>query len=674
VTRSGVPKLLDFGIATLLDPQDGTLTADNSLFAQAMTLRYASPEQIRNQPITAASDVYSLGVLLYELLTGSPPYPLEGIGRQEAERVVSEQIPQVPSAAIAAGGGAAASRRRLIGDLDAIVMTALRKDPSRRYATAHALADDLERHLTGQPVAARGERLAFRVRDYMRRRRRAARWVAVALAVLAVVTAATLARYRASPAAGPPLKSIAVLPLTSTEPTADLEYLSDGLTENIIHRLSRLAQIRVIARDSVFSYKGKSIDALEVGRHLGVETILAGRIAQRDGGLVVSVELIDTRDRRQLWSHQYRRHSSDVQTLVAELAQQIADALRLRLSPAERTQFARAGNLDTEAYHLYLKGRYSLNKRTVNDLRRSIDYLSQAVAKQPDLAAAHAGLADAYGLLTEYHGELPRDTYEAARTAAARALELDGALAEAHTSVAYVKQFYEWDWTGAEAAFRRALALNPGYATAHQWYAELLSSMGRHDEALAAIRRATENDPVSLIVNSVEAHLLYLARRYDEAIEQCRKVIDLDPDFPEVYVYLKRSLDEKGLFEEAVEARQIRRRLVGLDSRRSVALEIAASTTDRRLYWQKRLEQELAESRTEGVLSFDMAEILAQAGNRAAALDWLEKACADGDFMTATIRVIPTLDPLRAEPRFLALLERGCPVGRAVTGATSGQR
>ncbi len=678
VTRSGVPKLLDFGIATLLDPQDGTLAADNSLFAQAMTLRYASPEQIRGEPITAASDVYSLGVLLYELLTGSPPYPLEGIGRQEAERVVSEQIPPLPSAAIAARTGAAASRRRLAGDLDAIVMTALRKDPSRRYATAHALAEDLERHLTGQPVTARGERLAFRVRDYIGKRRRAAPWPAVALAVLAVAIAASVERYRAGRTdgpfdgaqGGPPLKSIAVLPLTSTEASADLEYLSDGLTENIIQRLSRLTQIRVIARDSVFSYKGKPIDALEVGRQLAVETILAGRIAQRDGSLIVSVELIDTRDRRQLWSHEYRRHADDVQILQAELSQQIADGLRLRLSPAERTQFARAGNLDTEAYHLYLKGRYSLNKRTVNDLRRSIDYFRQAVAKQPDFAAAHAGLADAYGLLTEYHGELPRDTYAEARAAAERALELDAALAEAHTSVAYVKQFYEWDWAGAEAELRRALALNPGSATAHQWYAELLSAMGRHDEALAEIRRATENDPVSLIVSSVEAHLLYLARRYDEAIEQCRKVIDLDPNFPEVYIYLKRSLDEKGLFEEAVEARQIRRRLVGLDSGRSDALLIAASTTDRRLYWQKRLEQELAESRSEGVLSFDMAEILAQAGNPAAALDWLEQACADGDFMTATMRVIPTLDPLRAEPRFLALLKRGCRVG----GATSGQR
>ena len=186
--------------------------------------------------------------------------------------------------------------------------------------------------------------------------------------------------------------------------------------------------------------------------------------------------------------------------------------------------------------------------------------------------------------------------------------------------------------------------------------------MGRHDEALAEIRRAADSDPLSLIVNSVEAYLLYMARRYDESIEQCRKVIDLDANFPEVYIYLKRALDEKGSFEEAVDARQARRRLLGLASERSPALQLAASTTDRVTYWQKRLEQELEESRTEGLLPFDMAEILAQAGDRAAALDWLERACAEGDFMTVTVHVIPTLDPLRAEPRFRALLARGCAI------------
>jgi TolB-like protein/Tfp pilus assembly protein PilF len=506
--------------------------------------------------------------------------------------------------------------------------------------------------------------------------RRAWRTLAAAIAVIAAIAmAAFVARYRARPVADAPITSVAVMPLVSPGQDPELEYLSDGLTESIIHRLSRLPRIKVIARDSVFSYKGRPADPVEVGRRLGVEAILTGLIAHRDGDLIVSVGLVDTRDRRQLWGRQYRRRTADLQILQADLAHQIADGLRLELSASERSQVGRAGTLDTEAYHLYLRGRYFLNKRTVADLRRSIDYLTRSVAKEPRFASAYAALADAHGLLTEYHGAPARETYPAARAAAWRALELDEDLAEAHTSVAYVKHLYEWDVAGAEAAFKRALALNPGYATAHQWYAELLSANGRHDEALAEIRRATDNDPLSLIVNSVEAHLLYLARRYDEAIEQCRRVIDLDPNFPEVFIYLKRALDEKGSFAEAVDARQNRRRLLGLDSERSEALRIAASTTDRTLYWQKRLEQELVESKSEGVLPFDMAEILAQAGDRAGALDWLERACADGDFMTPIMRVVPTLDPVRAEPRFAALLQQGCGVGgaREAAGRRSGR-
>ena len=228
--------------------------------------------------------------------------------------------------------------------------------------------------------------------------------------------------------------------------------------------------------------------------------------------------------------------------------------------------------MNPEAYHLYLKGRYFLNKRTVDDLRRGIESLTQAVAKEPRFAAAHAALADSYGLLTEYHGATRRgDLCRGPRRRHPRPRAGRRSGRGAHRA-GYVKHYYEWDWAGAEAEYRRALALNPGHAAAHQRYAELLSAMGRHDEALAEIRRAADNDPLSLIVNSVEAYLLYMARRYDESIEQCRKVIDLDPNFPEVYIYLKRALDEKGSFDEAVEARQARRRLLGLNGERSEAL------------------------------------------------------------------------------------------------------
>jgi tetratricopeptide (TPR) repeat protein len=271
-------------------------------------------------------------------------------------------------------------------------------------------------------------------------------------------------------------------------------------------------------------------------------------------------------------------------------------------------------------------------------------------------------MADTYGLLTEYHARPARETYTPAKMAITRALALDDELAEAHTSLAYLKQFYEWDSTGAEAAYRRALELNPDYATAHQWYAEYLSSMGRHDEALVEIQRAEAVDPLSLIVNSVHANLLYLARRYDQALPMCLRAIDMNPYFPEAYEYLKRTYAQKGLYAQSIDARQARRRLLGLDTADSPALRGAAAATSSRVYWQHRLTQELSESRTEGTRPFEMAEILAMAGDAARALDWLEQSCAADDFMTTTIRVDPYLDPLRSEPRFQALLARSCRV------------
>jgi tetratricopeptide (TPR) repeat protein len=252
------------------------------------------------------------------------------------------------------------------------------------------------------------------------------------------------------------------------------------------------------------------------------------------------------------------------------------------------------------------------------------------------------------------------ETYPHVRDAVAKALELDPDLAEAHASHAYLRQFYQWDWPGAEAEFRRALTLNPNYATGHQWYAEYLSARGRHAEAIDRIRMAVTLDPVSLIVNAVEANLLYMAGRYDDAIVKSRQVLEMDANFPEAYEYLKRAYDQKGMYSDAVEARQARRRILGRDVRETPALRAAAAATNARVYWRNRLTQEIAESRAEGLLPFEFAEILAQAGDTADALDWLEKACAEHDFMMAYVHVAPNLQPLRAHPRYQNVVRRGC--------------
>jgi tetratricopeptide (TPR) repeat protein len=423
----------------------------------------------------------------------------------------------------------------------------------------------------------------------------------------------------------------------------------------------------VIARDSAYQLASRQTPARIVARELGVQAVLGGTLTEQDGSLTLDVELLGAADGNRVWGERFSRATFDVQFLQAELASAIASRLRLQVAPGERA--VRRERVNPEAYQLYLRGRYLWNKRTAPDLSKSVEYFTQATERDPSFALAYTGLADAHALLSEYHTVLPKETYGVVKAAVGRALALDDELAEAHASLAYVRQYYEWDFSGAEAAFQRALELEPRYATAHQWYAELLSAMGRHDEALIEIRRATDLDPFSLIANSVHAYLLYFARHYNRSIAVADRVLELDRNFPEVYIYLKRSYEQLGRYDQSIAARQTRRRLLGLESGMTSMLRAAAAATDRRRYWQHRLAQELLEGREEGLPPFDMAEILAQTGDTAQALDWLEQACRDNDFMMVSVRVAPLLDPLRAQPRFQALLAPQCRVPELEQGA-----
>ena len=654
VTSSGTPKLLDFGIAKALDaaaPGETELT----LSARALTPQFASPEQVRGLPVTAASDIYSLGLVLYLLVAGRLPYSVAGRSPSETERVICEEPVGPPSAA---AGTHSPQRRRLNADLDIIITTALSKEPAQRYSSAQTLADDLQRCVDGLPIAARPERLTQR---FARRLRTKPAWTAVPMAaLLAAAIAIALPR---SVGETPQIQSIAVMPLVNTTGDPDLEYLSEGLTEDLIHRLSQLPELRVIARNSVYRYKGREVDVAALGRELGVEAILTGQMSRVADRLTVSVELVDARNRARLWGERQDRAMDDVHLFEMQMANEIARALRPEMS-REGARFKRRGASDPETYQLYLKGRYFWNKRTTEDFRKSIGYFEQAVRRDPTFAPAYSGLADSYSLLTEYHGAAARDTYPHAKAAAAKALALDDDLAEAHTSMAFIHQFYEWDWIAAEAAYRRAIELNPAYATAHQWYAEYLSAMGRVDEALTAIHRAGDVDPLSLIINAVEANILYMGRRYDLAVDQALKTIDMDPNFPEVYEYLKRAYDQKGDYGNAIAARQKRRQILGRNADLTPALLAAASASSPREYWRNRLQQELVEAKTEGAQSWEFAELHAQAGDTARALDWLEQACREPDFMIVYIKVAPNLDPLRGEARFQKLVQQRCRPGQ----------
>ena len=596
----------------------GQQTREPTLLAQAMTPRYASPEQVRGEPLSPASDVYALGVLLYELTAGKSPYDAEGRSPREVERLVCDQVPVPPSRHFDAE-----SRRRLAQhngrprstarDLDTIVLRALAKQPAERYESAEALAADIDRWLAREPL---GRRPRTRRRLSKAQVRMAAAAAALALAALALYMLRGPAPEAPAEALAAEEPSLAVLPFAHAGVSPELESLSDGFSEDILHRLSRYPRVRVIAHDTAFKYRRAAHDPLVAGRELDVRYVLTGSFVQQGTTVSISAELIDTRDGSEVWGERYERESDDILALQDDLARRVATSLDLPAAAIEGAPAAAPYTRDPLAYESYLKGRYFWNKRTPPAFMSSVSHFRQAIDRDPGFALAWVGLADTYGLLVEYHVLAADETWPLVQEAVARARAVDRDLPDALVSLAYQLQYYEWDFPAAEREYRRALERNPNYATGRQWYAELLSAMGRPDEAIEESRRALAIDPLSLIINTVHAKILHLAGRNDEAIQRLDQVIALDPGFPEAYEYLKRANDRLGRFDASIDARQARRRLLGFDATVTPALAAAAAAKSAPDYWRRRLEQELEDSRAEGFAPYEFAEIYAQVAIR----------------------------------------------------------
>lgn len=454
------------------------------------------------------------------------------------------------------------------------------------------------------------------------------------------------------------VNSLAVLPFKPIGVGDEDEYLGLGMADALITKLSNVRQLNIRPTSAVRKYGAPDQDPVAAARELRVEAVVEGNVQKVGEQVRVTVQLVSGRDGAPLWAETFDEDFTNIFAVQDRISEQVARALTLSLSSVEKQLTTKRYTENSEAYQLYLKGRFFWNKRTVEGLKKGISYFNQAVEKDPSYALAFVGLADSYSLLSDYNALPPQQAYPQAKKAAMQALELDEQIAEAHATLAFIKTTYDWDWRGAEREYRRAIELNPNYETAHQWYAEYLSGMGSHEEAIAEIRRAKEINPLSLIINAVEAWILYHAREYDQAISQGQKVVEMDPDFAEVYEYLKRCYDQKGMYREAIAARQMRRKLAGYYAEETPALRQAAAATSARVYWQKRLEQEVEESGQEPSTAFDMAEIFAQLGKKDQAFAWLEKASEERYFMMMYLRVAPNLDPLRSDPRFADLLRR----------------
>jgi DNA-binding SARP family transcriptional activator len=458
-----------------------------------------------------------------------------------------------------------------------------------------------------------------------------------------------------------PITSLAILPLSNASDDEDAEYLSDGVTETLINNLSQLPSLKVIARSTVFRFKGQQLDPQRVGSQLGVNAVLTGRVLRRGDILKVQTELVDVVDGVQLWGEQYTRNASDILELQEEIAREIAAKLRLKLSGEDKQLLTKRSTQNTEAYQLYLKGRFFWNKRTEAGQKKGIEYFNQAIEKEPNYALAYTGLADCYASLAfsfDTGSVAPRDAIPKAKAAALKALELDDTLAEARTSLAFIKLHYDWDWPAAAAEFNRAIEMNPNYANAHHWYSHYLMAMGLVEESLNASLKAFELEPLVLVLNLHLGWHYFFARQYDEAIEHLRTTLELEPNFEQAHRYLGWAYQKKEMFAEAERALQQAISLFNGSIEAHAMLGSVYALAKEKNKALKVVEELNQTSKERYVSPFFIALIYANLDQKDDALTWLEKAYEDRSDLLTYLKIDPRLDNLRAEPRFINLLQR----------------
>jgi eukaryotic-like serine/threonine-protein kinase len=627
--------IADFGIARAVDAAGGERLTETGLALG--TPAYMSPEQSAGQrDVDGRSDIYSLACVLYEMLAGEPPFT----GPTAQVILARHSLDPVPNLRTA--------RRTVPPGMEQAVVRALAKVPADRYLTAAEFADALTR-----PAVA------------PRPGRRRTRFIGAAVIGGAAAVAAVLTLnagglrdrlWREHPAIR--IRALAVLPLESLSADSAQGYLAEGMTDELITDLAQLGALRVVARTSVMRYRGSTKTAPEIARELRVDAVVAGTVQRVGDRVRVAAQLIAAAGDQALWAKSYDGDVRDVLRVQSEIAQAIAQQIRIILTPQERVRLASARKVDPAAYEAYVRGRYFLGKRTEPDLRKGIGYFQTAIDADPTYAAAYSGLADCYNMLGYYTVLPPKAAYSNADAAARKALELDSMLAEPHTSLAWTDFMFKWDWPSAEWEFRRAITLNPNYPVAHAWYGSYLAAMGRHDEAISEGRRAQELDPLSLITNAALARPFYNARRYDEAITQSKKTLEIDPHFARALYWLGLAYEQKSMYDHAIAAFQ-----EAIKNSDSVAIYVAAAghayaVAGRRAKALSVLTELEKLSSRRYVSAYDIATIHVGLGDTASAMQWLERAYQERSDGLVYLRVDPRWDGMRSNPRFAQLARR----------------
>ena len=642
VDNEGNARIMDFGIARSIKTKGITETG-----LIIGTPEYMSPEQVEGQEADQRSDIYSFGVILFEMVTGRVPFsgttPLSVILKHKTEKPPDPRtfVDQIPY------------------ELSRLILKCMEKEKGRRYQTAEELLSNLaeiEKEITTTQrirVEKSGERIS------KKNWRKVALYTGVGVAAIVLILVVLYVFTGVFTGQRESLDSIAVLPLKNLSGISTQDYLSDGMTEALISNLAQIGALRrVISSTSVMQYKDTVKPLPEIARELGVDAVLEGSVMVSQSRVRVNVQLIEARTDRNIWSRSYERDLSDILALQNELARAVAREIKIALTPAEQARLALTRPVNPEAYQFVLRGRSFWNRRTKEDLVRAKEFFERAVEKDPTYALAHAGLADAYNMLASYYFVPPAEAYPKAKEAALKALELDENLAEAYTSLAWVKYRYEGDWFGAETDYNWAIGLNPSYATAHQWYGALLRDMGRFDEALAEFERARELNPFSLAINTSIAYLYYFARQYDQAIAQCTKALEIDPNFHWSHDVMGLAYLQKGAFEEALESfkKAVALSETSLDYSCHLAQAYALGGMNEEAI--KIIDELLEKSETGNVPLHEIALISKALGRRDQALMFLERAIEEQMFVVTPSKMDPRLDALRVDPLFTAVLEK----------------